>query len=253
MPVWKSTYDAKVAELKAALDEIRKQKHVILNLEERRKADMKALKAKHKKMEVLGSKSTELEKSLLGMKELTQRKMEALKEIHDKKIASFSENEKKLCSANASLKTKLGEYAKLQNKVLELKGKLSPLLSVERELAKTNNTLGKMNEELNTSKRESKIAKDKVVSLTAELLEERKRVEELRQQLVDVKADLKQTKSWFDAHVVQSGVNFARSVHNVLEQANSGKKRRIGEMRNMMQQVLMNQRSTEQTNAETTD
>ena len=76
------------------------------------------------------------------------------------------------------------------------------------------------------------------------LQEEKKKAEDLRQQLVDVKADLKQTKTWFDAHVAQSGVNFARSVHNVLEQVSSGKKRRIGEMRQMMQQVLTNQSAT---------
>ena len=258
MPVWDSTYNAKVAELQAALKEIRKKNEVISNLQEQHKADMKALKSKHKKMERWKATTMELETRLNGLQESADRKMEALKEIHKEKIALFSENEKKLLQKNSSLEKK---FAELQKNNLEMKGvtaeQIQNILKVSNEyrkqLADKSVTLGKKNEELEDSNRRADIAEGFHKSLTVELQEERKRVEELRQQLVDVKADLKQTKSWFDAHVAQSGVNFARSVHNVLEQATSGKKRRIGEMRNMMQQVLMNQSSTGQTNAENTD
>lgn len=246
MPVWSSTYEAKVAELQAALEEIRKKNEFISTLKAQHKADTKALKAKHKKTEE--TIRAEIKSRLNGLQQSADRKMAALKEIHKEKIALFSENENSLLQKNSGLEL---QYSKLQKKVLEMKGVITGLQGEKKrankyrqELADKIVMLGNKNEELNASKRQVEIAENKVKSLTVELQEEKKRVEELRQQLVDVKADLKQTKTWFDAHVAQSGVNFARSVHNVLDQANGGKKRRIGEMRHMIQQVLTNQNAT---------
>lgn len=258
MPVWNSTYDAKVAELRAAMEEIRKKDEVISKLQEQHDADMKALKSKHKQMERWKRATVNIENRFNGLQESTDRKMEALKEIHKEKIALFSENENLLLQKNSSLEKK---FAELENHNLKMKGVTAEQVKKQTEraneyrkqLADKSVMLSDKNKELNASKRKAKIAQDQVGTAIAELQEERKIVAELRQQLVDVKADLKQTKSWFDAHVAQSGVNFARSVHNVLEQVSSGKKRRIGEMRNMMQQVLMNQSSTGQTDAENTD
>lgn len=248
MPVWSSTYDAKVAELRAAMEEIRKKDEVISTLKAQHEGDGKALKSKHKKMERWKDETVKLENRLNGLQESFESKMEALKETHKEKIALLSENEKMLLQKNISLEE---NFAKLQDKVLELKGVITELQGEEKRANEYRKQLDDKivmlvdkNEEVDASKRQVDIAEGKVKSLTVELQEEKKRVEELRQQLVDVKADLKQTKSWFDAHVAQSGVNFARSVHNVLEQANGGKKRRIGEMRHMMQQVLTNQNAT---------
>ena len=218
MPVWSSTYEAKVAELQAALQELRKKDTFIA-----------ALKESHMKREnALVAQTKQLKKSYNTLQESCSRKMKALKDSHKEKIALLSENEKVLLNKNSALDL---QYSKLQKKVLEMKGVITGLQEEKKradeyrqQLADKIVMLANKDEELNASKRQADIAEGKVKSLSGELQEEKKKAEELRQQLVDVKADLKQTKTWFDAHVAQSGVNFARSVHNVLEQASSGKK-----------------------------